>query len=406
MPIVVLNEIRDLNIGPMALTCPKTGMPRFLANMWLSLNEQKYSPGYTAQHLRALDMLYTYFENSSAELKNLDETVIQGEVDELTRGLRGFVAERQNIANSTGKDQSAHVQMACAVISSALDELRHKNKRLFSNSAQINRATSNINTLYRFLRPPRASKVRTIRSLPTSVMDELIQLLRPDSNANPFRTRKLKIRNFILFSLLYQMGLRRGELLNLSSNCMKAQFDSETERVVYWLNIRPPKEHDTRSKKPKLKNEYSTRQLPVSKSLYGFIDGFVTNYRGRSNHGFLIGSQKGNPLSERALNSIFETISNSLSKETQELLREQCGSPNITPHQLRHTAAVDRIRGYRKSGIEMDNAEALMRVFFGWSPQSNMPRLYAKAFYVEQLNTTWLEEFDKRVSDIMNYEKN
>lgn len=47
-------------------------MPRFLANMWLSLNEQKYSPGYTAQHLRALDMLYTYFENSSAELKNLN----------------------------------------------------------------------------------------------------------------------------------------------------------------------------------------------------------------------------------------------------------------------------------------------------------------------------------------------
>ena len=99
MPIVALNEIRDLNIGPMALICPKTGMPRFLANMWLSLNEQQYSSGYTAQHLRALDMLYTYFENSSAELKNLDETVIQGEIDELTRGLRGFVAERQNIAN-------------------------------------------------------------------------------------------------------------------------------------------------------------------------------------------------------------------------------------------------------------------------------------------------------------------
>jgi len=86
---------------------------------------------------------------------------------------------------------------------------------------------------------------------------------------------------------------------------MKAQFDSETERVVYWLNIRPSEEHDTRSKKPKLKNEYSTRQLPVSKNLYEFIDGFVTNYRGRSNHGFLIGSQKGNPLSERALNSLF-----------------------------------------------------------------------------------------------------
>ena len=117
MPIVTLNEIQDLNIGPMALICPKTGIPRILANMWLSLNEQKYSPGYTAQHPRALDKLYAYFENSSAELSNLDETVIQGNVDVLTRGLRGFVAEKQNIAISTGKDQSVHVQMACAVIS-------------------------------------------------------------------------------------------------------------------------------------------------------------------------------------------------------------------------------------------------------------------------------------------------
>ena len=102
---------------------------------------------------------------------------------------------------------------------------------------------------------------------------------------------------------------------------------------------------------------------------------------------------------------MFERISTHLTQETQELLQEHCGASNVTPHQLRHTAAVDRIRAYRNAGIEMDNAEALMRVFFGWSAQSNMPRLYAKAFYVEQLNTTWLEEFDKRVSDMMNYEK-
>lgn len=405
MPVVTLREIRNLNISPMVLTCPKTGVPRILANIWLSLNEQKYSLGYTAQHLRALDKLYAYFENSPAELPDLDKSVIQGNVDELARGLRGFVAERQNIAISSGKDQSVHVQMACAVISSILDEIRLRNGFSRLESAKISRSISNINTLYHFLRPPRASKIRTVRSLPTLVMDELFLLLRPDSEANPFRTRNLKIRNFIVISLLYQMGLRRGELLNLSSNCMKAQFDAEADRVVYWLNVIPSEQVDTRSKKPKLKNANSTRQLPVSKVLYESIDNFVANYRGRSKHGFLIGSQKGHPLSERALNSLFETISIYLSKDTQKLLQEQCGSPNITPHQLRHTAAVDRIRAYRNSGIEMDNAEALMRVFFGWSAQSNMPRLYAKAFYVEQLNTFWLEEFDKRVSDTMNYEK-
>ena len=161
--------------------------------------------------------------------------------------------------------------MACSVITSVLDEIRFRNNSPDFDSAKVSRALSNINSLYHFLRPPRASKIRKVRSLPAPVTDELFNLLAPDSKANPFRTRKLKLRNFISFSLLYQMGLRRGELLNLSSNCMKAQFDPHSERIVYWLNVRSSEELDTRSKKPQLKNAHSARQLPVPKTYHDLI---------------------------------------------------------------------------------------------------------------------------------------
>ena len=144
-----------------------------------SLNELKYSTGYTAQHLRTLEMLYVYFENRSDDLKDLDETVLNGHVDLLIKGLRGFVAERQNISVITGKDQSVHVQMACSVITTILDEIRFRNNSPDFDSSKVSQSLSHINTLYHFLRPPRASKIRKLRSLPAPVVDELLSLLEP-----------------------------------------------------------------------------------------------------------------------------------------------------------------------------------------------------------------------------------
>ena len=103
-------------------------------------------------------MLYVYFENRSDDLKDLDETVLNGHVDLLIKGLRGFVAERQNISVITGKDQSVHVQMACSVITTILDEIRFRNNSPDFDSSKVSQSLSHINTLYHFLRPPRASK--------------------------------------------------------------------------------------------------------------------------------------------------------------------------------------------------------------------------------------------------------
>ena len=145
MPVKTIAKRPGLITGSMVLISPKTGLPRILGNLWLSLNELKYSTGYAAQHLRTLEMLYVYFENRSDDLKNLDE-------------------------------------------------IRFRNNSPDFDSSKVSQSLSHINTLYHFLRPPRASKIRKLRSLPAPVVDELLSLLEPNSIVNPFRTRKLKLR--------------------------------------------------------------------------------------------------------------------------------------------------------------------------------------------------------------------
>jgi len=48
----------------------------------------------------------------------------------------------------------------------------------------------------------------------------------------------------------------------------------------------------------------------------------------------------------------------------------------------------------------MSDAQAMqsMRSFFGWSRDSTMPLLYAKAAFDERLATVWNDEMDNRVA--------
>jgi hypothetical protein len=52
------------------------------------------------------------------------------------------------------------------------------------------------------------------------------------------------------------------------------------------------------------------------------------------------------------------------------------------------------MRRYRDSGHDLDSAIERLRFYFGWSPQSRMPRLYAGAYFETALSEVWEEKFD------------
>ncbi|WP_203978651.1 site-specific integrase [Geobacter sp. SVR] len=210
---------------------------------------------------------------------------------------------------------------------------------------------------------------------------------------------KTRWRVFVIFTILLNMGLRRGELLILPVDTVKSSFDNRDQRTRYWLNVteNPYELDDVRYNKPSIKTAHSYRQIPVSESTAILVQSYIENCRGRPEHSFLINSQFNLPMSHEALTKLFSKISKHLSKATLKELEDRTGKTNITPHDLRHTCAVVFLNQLLTMGDSMDEALVKMRCFFGWSPSSDMPVRYARAVFEDRLANVWSKIFADQV---------
>lgn len=76
-----------------------------------------------------------------------------------------------------------------------------------------------------------------VRALPSTVVQDLYEIFRPDSARNPFKTEALRWRNLVIFMLLLRLGLRRGEAALLCINSFKEDFNYDTGAMDYWLDV-------------------------------------------------------------------------------------------------------------------------------------------------------------------------
>lgn len=180
---------------------------------------------------------------------------------------------------------------------------------------------------------------------------------------------------------------------------MHGERDAHKDAHRYWVDItsNPYEDDDPRAAAPSLKTEWSVRQIPIAEPLAIAIENYAGNFRGRQRHSYLFASQERRPLSRNSVNDMFRKLSRALSKAAARELWKRRKETWISPHDLRHTAAVVRLRQLVSSGIELEVAMEMLRGFFGWSPESDMPRLYGRAYFDERLATVWNADFDARV---------
>lgn len=195
------------------------------------------------------------------------------------------------------------------------------------------------------------------------------------------------------------MGLRRSEIAILPLDAIKSDFDAATGKERYWLNVdeRPYEQEDSRFDAPSLKNSQSRRQLPVSQDVLIANDNLSMGHRRTRTHSYLFGSQKGKPISLRSIQRVFEVASEHLSATAKKALLNR-GGQCITAHDLRHTCAIYRLTKFMESGIDLDTATNKLRVFFGWSATSAMPRHYARAYFESESADVWTDSYDTFVS--------
>jgi integrase len=190
----------------------------------------------------------------------------------------------------------------------------------------------------------RRRRPEQVRSLPSQIIEFLYELLDPESTTNPFQNEASRWRVYVLFILMLHQGLRRGELLVLPADVIKSSYDRDLQNERFWMSVKyNGYEDDPRYSKPSIKNASSIRQLPVSRTIALVVQEYVSNFRGKASHSFLLNSQKSVPLSPEAVSKTFHKLTASLPVSLRRLLQDHTGNDSITAHAMRHTCAVVRL---------------------------------------------------------------
>ncbi|MFJ3046779.1 tyrosine-type recombinase/integrase [Herbaspirillum chlorophenolicum] len=200
----------------------------------------------------------------------------------------------------------------------------------------------------------------------------------PGDPKNPFRHSN-QFRNWLIVDVLFETGIRVGELLGLSTNSIH-----RGDRTCYLSVVRNPNAGmDTRSRAPSLKNQHSQRTIAISAQLFERIQHYILHQRrpirnGRPlklKHGYLWVSERGNPLAANSLANLFECLANGIRSRAPDLLR------SASPHSFRHTFA-ERFLQYllEVKGCDMERAKDELRAICGWSNDSTMPQYYSRRY--------------------------
>jgi integrase len=358
------------------------------------------------RHLAQIDKLYCAVERRLGS-DRLDQLLMKLDLETLGPILEGYFIELSNSGLESGAGAGANEAWRTAISFVRSTILRIGHAGAAERLDRLHARVVQLDSLYKQLQPRRECKAPAPRALPAAVLEDLYDIVDPTSTRNPFRGKRNAFRNFTLVSLMLHQGLRRGEACILPVDAIKDGIDPKTGVVRYWINItkNPYETSDTRSLKPSLKTPDAHRKIPISDELAVVVETYIQNFRGTQDHSFLFPSQKGRALSLGMVNLVFRILSENLSAGAKKELWERRNRNSVTPHDLRHTAAVVRLTEFLDAGETMEVALDKLKIFFGWTKNSEMPRHYARAYFEERLSSVWNSRFDAHVDRLRRLEE-
>lgn len=368
--------------------------PRLWPTAWsIGLAGPGLSPSTVRLQLRHVDKLYVFCD-AGFGIDSLDDAISRGNATATQLMLDAFFLE----LTSDPKYTTTQVQCWAAVCS-------------FIAAIALRRATQEDSWMslaaylrvMRRIRRPATSRFKFVRALPDVTLAALLSVADPSSDSNPFVSFASRLRACLIVHVLLLCGLRRGELLLLATDAMKHDVDTNSGGLVHWLNVTTTEDDvDSRSTRPSIKTLESHRQVPVSSSLAALYERYVSEARVETeDHGFLLTSRSGQPLSAESVNKVLQQLTAALPAEARARFSDRCGNkPHISPHDLRHTCATARYAMFMKTESNRELTLQRMRAFFGWSRNSDMPEVYARAAIQDDLLRTWNDLFDRRMQSL------
>lgn len=367
------------------------GTPLFWANLYATIeyrNAQK-SPNTIEKVLRTIGMCYQW---AISEQIDLDGRFMQGElvdipdIDSLSYFLKlksdsqkalinkTHAPSRNNIrtlesARFAGKKNEITAMFAgdeeiATRIRVAADFLYFLLKRRLGtfddwtkDAENLDKFGKNSITYLKQLAPrvKSSSLNEDLEGLPVEEIEAAEAAFHPSSDSNPFRRGFHQHRNYLIWRLLFETGMRRHELVALKVE----DVNYGEHRVVIRVS------------------KTMARTVPISQTSADFFHEFVMEYwsklpRKLTSHGYIFTRKDGGHIDEGSINLIFQTIREKVPNLSKKL----------TPHSLRRTwndrfsRKIDTAPEDQRFSLEHE--KQIRNRLMGWSSNSSQAERYAK----------------------------
>ncbi|PRW86023.1 MULTISPECIES: site-specific integrase [Pseudomonas] len=353
------------------------GVPLFYASAFLSRSLRNHNTHQT--QLAALDAIRRLSEWERDQKISLEDRLlasilmVASDVDSLATHVRARRGGKKGEVICANKFNS-HWIFICKYIAWLTDELLPNCNDIDVRELVKDQASR----LKQKLIKRAGSKARHRQQLldeklPESARTQLLSIFKKpleDLNSSPYQSTRM--RNVVMIRILYETGMRRGELLSLK---LKNFIESSGGQSAYLIIERNhDDELDRRINQPVAKT--LGRSVPISEELERQLIEYRINYRaeltsvGHSDQDFIFcvhtGRTQGQPLTVAGFNSVFDYF--------QKSFPALGGS--LHPHAFRHDWNYRFSQHADKMGMsENDEADA-REESMGWVPGSAMAKVY------------------------------
>src|SRR3990167_4966965 len=209
------------------------GLPRFWATVWADALKANMGLTTRGHHLYAVERFYQATDRQFG-LGALDRMLTELDMPSLESALSSFLASLRNDGSLRGINNNQAWGSAKSFVA---DTVSHLSASSANDYGKIHSRLMRLDRLYSQVSPGRPKPSAAIRALPATVVEDIYEIFSPTSPRNPFRTKALQWRNYLMFLLMLHLGLRRGEIAILPADAIKSDFDIATGGEKFWLNV-------------------------------------------------------------------------------------------------------------------------------------------------------------------------
>ena len=302
----------------------ETGIPDFYSTLWVTTELRYRSAVNTIRNkLGVIQWLMDWEQSNKLTISDLlhkEVALNECELESLIRHMK-LNAVKQKKADRTKRKVLTKGQTQFIDISSSVS-LSHQYNRLavlskyilflskvisISDKYQKKIATSILSIKAAKPKYHKNLSIRTERELPDGLLDEFMLIANFSNPNNPFKDIGIKKRNHLMFILLRELGIRRGELLSIQIPFIEIG----TVRPSILIRRNHDDKFDTR--KIQAVSKTKERRLPISQKIAHHIDDYIMNYRSKiphaNSHPYLFvthrkGKTQGSPIST----SLFDNV--------------------------------------------------------------------------------------------------